>query len=856
MQTSKITVSCLLTIGLSLSGCNNLEDSSDDKNKTTVSKAQWVENPVDYVNPFIGTEGVYNHRQASNVVPGAVVPHGMFNFGPEHAYTEDLLKESERMSKQILDNKGRIPVGPGGYNYGASRIKGFSFTRLSGTGCLGASGDIPVLPFTAPMKHSPDTDMLDAYYSAGFSHQEESATPGYYQVKMDNGVNVELSATTRTGIARFTFDTTEQAKLLFRSSYSQLGSGNATTQIDTERAEITGTVTSGNFCGYLGEYNRRDYYTLHFVAQLDVPISGTGSWHDDQVTANSTQAKGGMGYGEKGIPKLGKGSGAWVELDLSKQKTVTMKVGISYVSLANARENLAKEQMKTLASTANNKVKTFAQVRENASKEWNDALKKVKVVSNNKDKLTTFYTALFHSQFHPNVFSDINGEYLGFDQKVHTIVDKQTAQYANFSGWDVYRSQLQLVTLLDATRGSDIAQSLYNQANQYNGVWDRWTHNSGPTGVMSGDPSTIAIANFAAFGATNFDIKGAYASLLKAANQPTALDLSNEGCPVFCRGQHPSLDQWQSINYISDQSNSWEGASETLEQASADFALSQLAQNLGDNSASQQLLTRSGYWKNLFNAKATNNAGYIQGRNKDGSWKADFDPNSEHLFVEGSPAQYLWMVPFDGNGLKNVVGGDDAMATRLDNHFHKPDGSWVLFRDNATYSDVSNQPSIASPWMYLFTGQAYKTQDTVRATIELLWNNTTKGIPGQDDLGQMSSWYVFSALGMYPLIPGRADMVLSSPIFSKAKIGNLTINAPYASSENRYIESLKINNVPSTKSWIDDSYISKPVELTFKLADVPNKQWGAKLVDRPLSFSTSASDKAKASHTVTAAGGQ
>jgi len=854
MQTSKITISCLLTIGLSISGCNKLESNSADKNKTSESKAQWVENPVDYVNPFIGTEGVYNHRQASNVVPGAVVPHGMFNFGPEHAYTEDLLKESERMSKQVLDEKGRIPVGPGGYNYGASRIKGFSFTRLSGTGCLGASGDIPVLPFTSPIKHSPDTDMLDAYYSAGFSHQEETASPGYYQVKMDNGVNVELSATTRTGIARFTFDSPEQAKLLFRSSYSQLGSGDATTQIDKDKGEITGSVTSGNFCGYLGEFNRRDYYTLHFVAQLNVPIASTGSWQDDQVTIDSTKAKGGMGYGEKGIPKLGKGSGAWVGLDLTQQKTVTMKVGISYVSLANARANLAKEQQTLLTNTANNNAKIFEQVRENSSQKWNSALKKVKVVSNNKDKLTTFYTALFHSQFHPNVFSDINGQYLGFDQKVHTIDDKQTAQYANFSGWDVYRSQLQLVTLLDPTRGSDIAQSLYNQANQYNGVWDRWTHNSGATGVMSGDPSTIAIANFSAFGASNFDINGAYASLLKAANQPTSFDLSNEGCPVFCRGQHPSLDQWQSINYISDQSNSWEGASETLEQASADFALSQLAKKLGDDSAHQQLLTRSGYWKNLFNPNATKSNGYIQGRNKDGSWKADFDPNSGHLFVEGSPAQYLWMVPFDGNGLKDVVGGDEAMSTRLDNHFHKPDGSWVLFRDNATYSDVSNQPSIASPWMYLFTGHAYKTQDTVRATIELLWNNTTKGIPGQDDLGQMSSWYVFSALGMYPLMPGRADMVLSSPVFSKAQIGNLTINAPYASSENRYIESLKVNNVDSTKSWIDDSYISKPVELTFKLSSVPNKQWGAKLADRPMSFATQGTELTGTSLTVSAAG--
>ena len=490
MLTFRTTATCLLTIGVSIAGCNNQysnnqsgnnpksqQQLADNKNERASEKTNWVNNPVDYVNPFIGTQGVYDHRQAANVVPGAVVPHGMFNFGPEHAYTEDLLKESERMTKQVKENKGRIPVAPGGYNYGASRIKGFSFTRLSGTGCLGASGDIPVLPFTAPITHSPDTDMLDAYYSAGFSHNDESAIPGYYQVKMDNGVDVELSATTRTGIARFTYDNAEQAKLLFRSAYSQLGSGNAYTKVDKEKGEISGYVTSGNFCGYLGEYNRRDYYTLHFVARLDVPITGSGGWQNEQVMTNATSTQGGMGYGDNGIPKLGKGSGLWVDLDLSAQKTVTMKVGISYVSLDNARENLFTEQHKNSNKVLNkkrskaqskeqNKDMSFADVRAQAYQQWHQALSKVKVESENKDNLTTFYTALFHSQFHPNVFSDVNGEYLGFDQKAHQISSSQSAQYANFSGWDVYRSQLQLVTLLDPKRGSDIAQSLLNQAQQ------------------------------------------------------------------------------------------------------------------------------------------------------------------------------------------------------------------------------------------------------------------------------------------------------------------------------------------------------------------------------------------------------
>jgi len=829
---SKITQFKLLSVltTIALAACGDDQKATDKQAKIiTATSPNWVKSPVDFVDPFIGTEGVYNHRQAANVVPGAVLPHGMFNFGPEHAYTQDLLDESEGIKKRVIAEQGRLPVSPGGYNYGASRIKGFSFTRLSGTGCLGASGDIPVLPFTNDITHSPDTDMLDAYYSAGFSHDNETAIPGYYQVKMDNGVNVELSATTRSGIAKFSFDKPDNAKLLFKTAASQLGSGNAKTQVNLKTGEITGSVTSGNFCGYLGEYNRRDYYTLHFVAKLDVPLTGSGGWQDDKVTYNTLSAQGGMGYGDNGVPKLGKGSGVWVDLDLSKQQIATMKVGISYVGLDNARANLNKEQ---------NDAQTFAQTRKKAYNAWHNALNKIKVATQKTEQLTTFYTALFHSQFHPNVFSDVNGEYVGFDQKTHHITANQNAQYANFSGWDVYRSQLQLVSLLNPKRGSDIAQSLYNQAEQYNGVWDRWTHNSGPTGVMSGDPSSIAIANFVAFGASDFDVKGAYASLIQAAKNPTELDLSDEGCPVFCRGQHPSLDQWLDINYISDQSNSWEGASETLEQASADFALSQLALSLNKPADAHHLLSRSGYWKNLFNPVATAEQGYIQGRNTDGSFKDKFDANSGHLFVEGSPAQYLWMVPFDGQGLNNLLGGDDIMTRRLDQHFHKPDGSWVLFRDDATYADVSNQPSIASPWMYLFTGNAHKTQDTVRETINQLWNNTTKGIPGQDDLGQMSSWYVFSALGLYPLTPGKADLVVTSPLFEHAQLGNLTINAPEASDQNRYITGLKVNGVDSLKSWINNNYIKQNVVLDFTLNNTPNLAFGQALTLRPPSYAT------------------
>ena len=198
------------------------------------------------------------------------------------------------------------------------------------------------------------------------------------------------------------------------------------------------------------------------------------------------------------------------------------------------------------------------------------------------------------------------------------------------------------------------------------------------------------------------------------------------------------------------------------------------------------------------------------------------------------------MLPFDGQGLNTLLGGDQVMSSRLDAHFHKPDGSWVLYRDSAEYADVSHQPSIATPWMYLFTGDAYKTQQTVRETMKQLWHNSVSGIPGQDDLGQMSSWYVFSALGMYPLYPGRADMVLSSPAFTEAKIGNLTIKAPNASEQAIYIDSLKVNGVSTQNSWLNEDYISTPTLLEYQLNTQPNKQFGQAHEHRPPSYSASA----------------
>lgn len=764
--------------------------------------------PADKVNPLIGSS------HGGDTYPGAVMPFGMLQWSPENTR-----------------GKHTRTASPSGYHYDARRIRGFSLTHLSGAGCAGASGDVPMMPVTVPIASSPAADVRDEQYVADFRHEDERAVPGSYRVKLANGVEVVLAAARRSGMASFEFPAHQPANLLIRVSDSEVGSSDATVEVDPATRTVSGSVSSGNFCGYLAKADQRSYYTLYFVAQFDQRFTANGTWQDASVRAGTTTAQGGTGYDEKGFPMPGRGSGAWVAFDPSNG-AVHARVGISYVSLDNARANLVAEI---------SQASTVEQVAAQARSTWNDMLDRIVIDGGSADQQTVFYTALYHSLLHPNVFSDVNGEYRGFDQRTHRIGTAQKIQYANFSGWDVYRSQLQLVSWLLPEIGSDMAQSLYNQASQNHGEWDRWTHNNGGTHVMSGDPSASALADIYAFGGRNFDLKGAYASLVEAATVPTAHDLSDDGCNVECVGQRPSLDQWLKLHYIATTSHAWGGAAETLEDATADFALSQLAEAVHDSANAQRFLARSGYWRNLYNPKATAQEGYIQNRNADGSWPA-FLPASDEGFVEGSAAVYLWMVPFDVQGLFQAMGGDAKATARLDRFFHDEHGNWALANAGPMHAQLDNEPSVATPWLYDFAGQPYKTQDSVRTVLDRCWKNAPDGIPGNDDLGEMSSWYVWSALGLYPEIPGRAELLISSPLFPHAVVhragGDVVIEAPGASSERRFIHALSVDGHAYAKPWLPARFATRGGTLRVDLQDAVDTAWGSKSTNAPPSFSS------------------
>ncbi len=781
--------------------------------------------PASEVNPFIGT------TNGGNVFPGATVPFGMVQFSPEAT---------------PLGPKRPIAA-PGGYEFRATAIRGFSLTNVEGWGCAGGSGDVPLMPITEDVTAAPSTDFRHTY-TATFDHKDEHAVPGSYRVHLGNGVDVALAAGTRVGVATFAFPAGKPSIVLVRTSDSEVGSTAAETRIDPANGSVAGSVTSGNFCGYIGSpdktyEDKRPYYTLHFTAHFDVKPLAHGAWHDTSLTPGADTSEGGTGFGPKGFPEAGHGSGVY--LSFPPGAVVHVRIGISYVSLNNAEANLQAEAPAPVATDV---------IAARARGAWDRRLSQIDITGGTPDQRTVFRTALYHSLQTPTTYSDANGDYEGMDHQVHHVTPAQHTQYANFSGWDVYRSQLQLLTWLDPGMGSDIAQSLLNQSRQDKGRWDRWTHLSGATHVMNGDPAAPAIADIYAFGGHAFEAKAALASLVQAADVPTAEDLSHAGCPVECVGQRPGLDQWLTLHYIPVGAPSWGPAADTLEDATAEFGIAALAGHVGDHATEARFLTRAQYWKNIWNANATPEGGYLMNRNADGTWPTlvhdddedndpapkPFTPATGAGFVEGSAAQYVWMVPFNVAGLFETMGGRDRAVARLDAFFYKPDGSPAVTKAGPLHAELDNEPSIETPWLYLFAREPWKTQQLVREVLKDLWTNTPSGIPGNDDLGEMSSWYVFAAMGLYPEIPGRAELVLGSPLFPAITVhraaGDLHIAATADAGNGPYVHQLLVDGKPSTKTFLPESFTLHGGTLRFTVSSVPDKVWGTHPGDEPPSF--------------------
>ncbi len=719
-----------------------------------------AQDPAAWVDPFYGTKpgdaDMGTGGGAGNTFPGADVPFGMVQWSPD-----------------------TVTAQHGGYYYDDNRIKGFSLTHLSGAGC-DTYQDIPFQPVAGPITDSPAA--APAKYVATFSHANEHAGPGRYEVRLDGGVLVELTVTQRTGCGRFTYPADHPATLLINVSGSIMGVDEARVRIGADFVE--GAAASGRFCG------TDSHYTVYFHARFDQPFAGHGVWNGRTVTAGRGEAS-------------GRDCGAYVTFTA---RTVTVRVGLSFVSIAGARANL----------DAESGTRGFDEIAAAARAGWNDRLRQIEVTGGTDDQRRIFYTALYHALLQPNVYSDVDGQYFGFDGRVHRTEIAHPV-YTNFSGWDIYRSEVQLLALLAPHEAADIARSMAVFASE-GGAWDRWTVAADYTGVMNGDPYHIIVSSIYAFGATDFDADEALALMVEGA---TMLGRNRKGYE-----ERPGLAEYLRLGYVPQQ------VSDTLEYTSADFAIAQLADRLGAASIRDAFLKRSRNWRNLFNPAT----GYLQPRRADGGFAKHFDPADPTGYVEGNGAQYTWMVPYDLRGLIDTLGDDAAVGPRLDTFFTKLNAG-----TREPYAFLGNEPTLQTPWIYAYLGAPHKAQAVVDRVRREIWRAGPDNLVGNDDLGEMSSWYVWAALGMYPMIPGRAELVLNSPIFTTARVRRpdgttIVINAPQAAPGHPYVTALTVDGQPWTKPWLPESFVRTGGTLDYTLSDTPNPSWGADPADRPPSF--------------------
>jgi len=730
------------------------------------------QNPVQYVVTTCGTSG------KGFTFPGASAPFGMIQWSPDTG----------------------PGVRKGGYSYDDAILYGFSVDHLSGAGCTYAE-DFLFTPLLGTSGIVPPVDRTN--FQLAFTHVDEVTKPGDYGVTLNNGIKAELTAKTRSGFGRFTYPSSGIPTMVINAGSNVRGTTYSSVTVDTVDLSISGSADAGHFCG------GPDVTTIYFYAVFDHTFSSYGTWNDASLL------KGHIGAS-------GTASGAFVTFDTSNSRTVLVKVGISYVSVNNAKANLETENADSSFTPEG-----FDEAVDSNMNVWNSWLNKIEVSGGTTYDLETFYSMMYHALLAPTVCSDVNGQYIGYDGNVHTTTDGRT-HYANYSGWDIYRCESQFLAMLAPEEASDMAQSLLIDYQQ-GGAFPRWGVPNEDSGIMVGDPAAPIVSNFYAFGATNFDASDALIGLLRAAKDPTVRS------PRTNINERDDLSDYLNLGYIPEGGKPG-CVSITLEYASADFALSEFAQALGDSTNSALMLKHAGNWRDLFNASS----GYIQMRRRDGSWAPGLVMTSDtydnyQAYVEGTAGQYTWMVPFNLAGLADAMGGRDVAARRLDAFFTQLNGGF-----SSQYAYMGNEPSLETPWIYNFLGKPYRTQEIVRNVMTELFSYTPGGCPGNDDLGTMASWYIFGALGMYPELPGADVLVLGSPLFSKAILhlpkGTVTITGNGAEASSPYVQSLMVNGQAWTKPWIHFSDIANGGEMTYMVSSTPDTTWGSDPDDAPPSY--------------------
>ncbi|MFG2287798.1 GH92 family glycosyl hydrolase [Streptomyces sp. NPDC048595] len=734
---------------------------------------------TDLVNPFIGS------RHDGNTYPGAAVPFGMVQLSPDTGHTT-------------------------GYGYDDDHIRGFSAVHVSGVGC-GLGGDLPVLPTTGEIT---ETDY--AKYAAAYRHDGESARPGYYRVGLTSygGITAELTATARTGRQRYTFPATDKANVLLNTGQSLHRTVSTRVEVLDSRT-IRTAITGRGFC------QDTEPYTLYTITRFDRPFAAYGTWHGDEVTP-----------GAKSSTASGR-HGAYARFDTREDRTVEATTAISYVDAAGAAGNLRAEGGRS-----------FDRTRAAADAAWERRLGLVRTRGGDPTLRRTFYSSLYRSFLAPNIGSDADGRYTGWDQKIHRTADfGGAAYYQNWSLWDTYRTQAQLLALLAPQESRDMALSVL-RIDKEGGWLPKWGYGTVETNIMTGDPVTPFLTDAYQQGLLAGHEEEAYAALKKNA----------DGVPPAAS---PAVGREANAQYVKDgfvpyvkgrphqkpgDSDFDHGASATLEYALSDAMLAQMARDLGHGADADRYAARAQNYRRIFDAST----GFFRARDERGAFTGPADPAKSEGFHEGTSWQYQWLVPQDLPGMLKLIGGKDRADARLDAFF----AYQQLLKDprktarevwvngpydyyNADKYNPQNEPDLIAPYTYLSTGRPWKTTDVVHAALTL-FTDTPSGMTGNDDLGTMSAWMVLSSIGVFPVQPGTDSWGLSTPVFDRVELtldrryypaGRFTITAPGTSSTDRYVQSVRLDGADRDRTYLTTGELRSGRELAFTVGARPSG-WG------------------------------
>lgn len=722
------------------------------------------------VNPFIATGGypwVCGHNY-----PGASLPFGMVRLSPDTRSFPS----------------GRKATNTSGYYYGDSRISGFSHTRLSGTGATDG-GHFLVAPTSGPV--SKKRRHKGATYR--FSHRDELAFPGYYALLLpQDKIFVELTATERVGIHRYTFPEGVEPHIYMDVS-NALGdarSSEASVSIDPERREAEGSVrTFGSFGSRYGGAK------VYFVARFDREFKSYGTWDEQIFLKDQTHAE---------------GDDIGIGLDFAKSdapSTIGLKLAISYVSIENARANLEAEAGE----------KEFDELLSQAQEAWEEKLELIHIDGATQEQRCIFYTALYRSFQMPTVFNDVNGAYFGFDKEVHQADGFR--YFTDLSLWDTFRTLHPLYNIIAPADQRDMMHSLVRMAKE--GGWlPRWPSGNGYTGSMLGTPADITITEAWLKGIRDFDVEFAYGSMRSTALGPTP-----EGSAF---GGRRGIESYLKHNYCAADMMD-EAVSKTLEYAWADNSIGLLAKALGKDEDATLFAEHAQYYHNTWNPKTQ----YFHARDANGVFVEDFKPllltyldlkgKYTDDYVEGSALQWRWAVPFDAQGLISLFGGPELFVSELNDFFAKSNpamGAW----NPGPYYWHGNEPDIHAAYLFNEAGRPDLTQKWVRWILDNKYDTSYKGVDGNDDGATLSSWYIFSSLGFYP-IAGSDIYQIGAPLFRRAEVkmgeNSLLIETTNYAPENLYVQKIWLNDTLLNRHWIRHEEIAGGGVLRFEMAATP-----------------------------------